>query len=411
MRYDALVIGAGPAGSTAANRLAAAGWSVAIVEKSAFPRQKVCGEFVSASVAELLHALGAGDAYESSAGPEVRRVGLFARDGAVVAPMPRVEGGRRAYGRAVGRDRLDTLLLECAARRGAKLWQPYRAADLRADGGEYVCTIESKGGLASKRDTRRLRARIVVAAHGSYETGPLPTQHARPRARSDLLAFKARFEDARLASDLMPLLAFPGGYGGLVHTDAGRASLSCCIRRDALEACRRARAGRAGEAVLEHILGACVPARDALAHAKLEGAWLAAGPIAPGIRAFRADAERTGGGLGGIFAVGNAAGEAHPVIAEGISMAIQGADLLAGLLVASQDRIGSPAARAEVGRRYAAAWRGRFGARLRAAALFARLASSEHAAGLLLPLARALPGAISLGARWSGKAQRAGASA
>ena len=53
-------------------------------------------------------------------------------------------------------------------------------------------------------------------------------------APSDLFAFKAHFRDSDLPAGLMPLLAFPGGYGGLVHSDAGRTSLSCCIRRDAL---------------------------------------------------------------------------------------------------------------------------------------------------------------------------------
>jgi flavin-dependent dehydrogenase len=41
--YDALIIGAGVAGSTAAILLAQAGWSVAIMEKHRFPRRKVCG--------------------------------------------------------------------------------------------------------------------------------------------------------------------------------------------------------------------------------------------------------------------------------------------------------------------------------------------------------------------------------
>jgi flavin-dependent dehydrogenase len=48
-RYDAIVIGGGPAGSTTALMLARAGWAVALIEKSQFPRSKVCGEFISAS--------------------------------------------------------------------------------------------------------------------------------------------------------------------------------------------------------------------------------------------------------------------------------------------------------------------------------------------------------------------------
>ena len=41
--FDALIIGAGPAGSSAAILLARAGWSVALIEKQRFPRRKVCG--------------------------------------------------------------------------------------------------------------------------------------------------------------------------------------------------------------------------------------------------------------------------------------------------------------------------------------------------------------------------------
>src|SRR5262245_17700806 len=70
--YEALVLGGGPAGATAALLLARAGWHVAIVEKSTFPRRKVCGEFISATTLPLLRALGIADSYLALAGPEVR---------------------------------------------------------------------------------------------------------------------------------------------------------------------------------------------------------------------------------------------------------------------------------------------------------------------------------------------------
>ena len=133
----------------------------------------------------------------------------------------------------------------------------------------------------------------------------------------------------------MPLLAFPGGYGGMVHSDSGRVSLSCCIRRDVLQALRTGGEPRsAAEAVFQHIRESCAGVRRSLERAVLDGAWLAAGPIAPGIRTRYAD---------GIFRVGNAAGEAHPIVAEGISMAMQSAWLLAGALNGADARIGSAA--------------------------------------------------------------------
>ena len=70
--FDAIIIGAGPAGSSAAILLARAGWSVALVEKQVFPRRKVCGECIAASNLPLLDALGIGDAFDAAAGPELR---------------------------------------------------------------------------------------------------------------------------------------------------------------------------------------------------------------------------------------------------------------------------------------------------------------------------------------------------
>jgi len=220
--YDALIVGGGPAGGAAALMLARAGWSVAVVEKAEFPRRKVCGEFISATSMPLLRELAVEDEFLARAGPEVRRVGLFANDAVLSAPMPRGSG---AFGRALGREHLDALLLRAAERAGAELWQPWRVTAIERRGGEFVCTVA--GG-----ETRELAARTVIAASGSWERGPSPLPHARDHQPSDLLAFKAHFTDCALPSDLMPLLAFPGGYGGMVHSDGGRTSLSCCIRRD-----------------------------------------------------------------------------------------------------------------------------------------------------------------------------------
>src|SRR5690242_16771074 len=110
-RYDAIVIGAGPAGSTAALLLARAGWSVAIVEKAQFPRVKVCGEFISAPTLALLTTMGIGDDIIAAAGPEIREIAVYAGERVIRAAMPR-GADPVAYGRALGRERLDTLMLD-----------------------------------------------------------------------------------------------------------------------------------------------------------------------------------------------------------------------------------------------------------------------------------------------------------
>jgi len=389
--YDALVIGGGPAGATAALRLARAGWNVAVVERAKFPRRKVCGEYLSPANLALFGELGIAEDFLERAGPPVRRVGLFARETILTAPMP-AQRATKDWGRALGRETLDTLLLQRAAEAGAHVWQPWSAVKLYEQGEAVFCEIASR----ETREPKELRARVVIAAHGSWEFGTLPTQPSRRATRgSDLLGFKARFHRCRLPDGLMPLLAFPGGYGGMVHTNEGRASVSCCIRRDQLERCRRTNPGiSAAEAVLVHISNSCRGVREALAGASLESPWVSAGPIRPGIRPRF---------TGGIFCIGNAAGEAHPILAEGISMSIQSAWLLCERLLAWRGEALTDSILEAVGRDYAVAWRHHFAPRIRFSALFARLAMSPAAVALLLPLLRWFPATLTLGACWSGK--------
>lgn len=406
--YDAIIIGAGPAGSTAALLLARAGWSVAVIEKAAFPRRKICGEFISAPALALLGRAGIAEEILAGAGPEVRDVGVFAGDRIVTGAMPRHDSVRPersvakskderpvmsaiGYGRALGREHLDALLLAAAARAGASVWQPWRVRSWARANERYVCVAENKA-----REHAELHAPVLIAAHGSWDTGGLTVPGAVDRsAPSDLLAFKAHFGGCDLPRHRMPLIAFPGGYGGLVHSDRGRVSFSCCIRRDVLTACRAETPGAsAGAAVLAHVLGACRGMREAIGAGVRDGEWLAAGPLRPGIRSACAD---------GYFTLGNAHGEAHPIVAEGINMAIQSAWLLCERLVPAGPRA-SCSRLEEIARAYELAYRASFGPRIRAASAFATLAMQPKAAAAVTALLQGLPGLLAFGARWAGKA-------
>lgn len=391
--YDAAVIGGGPGGSTTALMLARAGWAVALIEKSRFPRPKVCGEFVSASSFPLFAELGLLQDVRRLAGPEVRRVGIFAGETVSAADMPPVSGPFGKWGRALGREHFDVLMLQAAVRAGADLWQPFRVTGIERLNQGWRCHVSHPTNSASNAS---LSASTIVAANGSWEKSPWLSDCAAPHKGSDLLAFKAHFDGADLALDLMPLLVFPGGYGGMVWSDAGRLSLSCCISRKTLNQCRNSEE-RAGDAVLRHLLRSCGGLAATLKRAKLQDAWLSAGPIRPGIRTGFAD---------GLFRVGNAAGEAHPIIAEGISMAVQSAWLLCRRLVSEQDSLHSAPILANVGRAYAASWRAHFASRIHAAAVFAHTLKRPESAALALALPKRFPALLTFCAGLSGKTKQ-----
>lgn len=385
MRYDAVVIGAGPAGSSAALAIAHQGRRVAIVERNTFPRRKVCGEFMSAVNLDLLDCLGAGPVVREKAGPPISRLAVFASGPGIEAPMPSAAGD--AFGRALGRDVLDTVLLDTARASGVEVFQPWRAVEILRDGEVSQITI-SNGA-----DQLQLEAPVVVAAHGSWEPGKLVSNLEKRKDAHDFLGFKAHFTGASLASELMPLIAFPGGYGGLVWADQGRLSLSCCIRRDVLARVRSQFPPlSAALAVHAYILQSCPAVADALAGSGTQGEWLAAGPIRPGIRAaYEED----------IFRVGNIAGESHPIIAEGISMALQSGWLLAQEL--GKERQWHSSGRRAAGNRYSQAWRKQFATRVHLSSGLAQLAISPLATTVLTAIVRAFPATLSIGASWSGK--------
>ena len=195
----------------------------------------------------------------------------------------------------------------------------------------------------------------------------------------------------------MPLISFPGGYGGMVHCDAGRTSLSCCIRRDVLDQLDRRAGQSAGQAVLLYICSSTGAVAAALQSAPLDGAWLAAGPIRPGIRSCYQN---------GIFFVGNAAGEAHPAVAEGISMAMQSGWLLAGELSSAGGVRSDARVRDRAGAAYARAWRRSFAGRIHASEAVARWTMRPRLVEATAPLLRCWPQLLTLGARLAGKSKQ-----
>ena len=125
-RYDAIVVGAGPAGSTAAYRLAGAGAGVLLVDRARFPRDKPCGGGVTGRAARLLPF-----SIEPVVEHVVSAVDLRLR---YRKSLARGNGAPLVY--MTQRKRLDHFLVQKAVEAGAELREGVKVNDLeiRADG-------------------------------------------------------------------------------------------------------------------------------------------------------------------------------------------------------------------------------------------------------------------------------------
>jgi 2-polyprenyl-6-methoxyphenol hydroxylase-like FAD-dependent oxidoreductase len=397
-RVDALVIGAGPAGSATAILLALAGWEVVLVEQDTYPRRKVCGECLSPACLVLLDELGVGAGVRAHAGPELRHIGWMSKASTVFADFPVCAQGPYRYGRALRREHLDGLLVNRALALGVSVLQPARVRAVHGAPGAFRCDIDE----ARTAQCTTVHAALVVDAHGSWQRGPLfsPAEQLRPRTihrGSDLFAFKAVFQRTTLRPGTLPVMALPGGYGGMVIADQDEATLACCLRRETLAACRANSPHMpAGEAVEAYLRSSCLGVREALQGAQRAGPWLTVGPLRPGTDRPGADT---------LLRVGNAVGESHPLIGEGIAMALQSAVLLTLELRRRAPATINAREVFDVQRHYAVKRHHEFSRRLRVAALYAHVAMRPRLAGPVRAILGRWPALLSEAAWLANKAR------
>jgi 2-polyprenyl-6-methoxyphenol hydroxylase-like FAD-dependent oxidoreductase len=242
----------------------------------------------------------------------------------------------------------------------------------------------------------------VIDAHGSWERGPEcrpaepgDSRNYQPRS-SDLLAFKTTFRGTSLSPGILPVLCLPGGYGGMVVSDRGRTTVACCILRTALRHRREGLGASAGDVVEAYLRSSCSGLAVALRDARREDNWHAVGPLRTGVHPR---------GVSGIPRIGNAAAEAHPLIGEGICMALQSAAILAKLCGYRPKDLRA-AYVVDVERTHAAICRKEFSGRIRLARLYARIAMQPSLTNAAAIAMKIWPGTLTAGARLAGKARR-----
>jgi menaquinone-9 beta-reductase len=163
---DVIVVGAGPAGSSAAFYLATAGLDVLVLEKSRFPREKVCGDGLTPRAVKALTAMGVPIA-ESDGWLHNKGLRIIGGGGRIELPWPELSD-YPSFGLVRSRLDFDEILARHAQKAGARLLEGVTVTgpvlDDRTGRMVGVTAVETVDG---EKVERQYRARLVVAADGN----------------------------------------------------------------------------------------------------------------------------------------------------------------------------------------------------------------------------------------------------
>ena len=323
--FDVAISGAGLAGSALAAILAKAGASVAVLDPGTFPRDKLCGEFLSPESWGTLDRMGVAHEVRRSGFHEVHSVRISTPRGReIVADITGPDG---LPGIALGRSFLDDLLVRHARSAGATVMEKARVTGAILRDGQA-------SGLRARHPERGLievSAAVTIAADGRHSALVKETGSTRGRGR---LPTRPRFfgmkrhlraaDPAAIASDSDPaserpgtvgLHVVPGGYGGTCRVEGGVTNLCAMLpesevrsRRGDLDAVARESLGR--NPVLRRLWEASEPAGD----------WKAVSGVRVEVSSPRCP---------GILYAGDARGTVDPLGGQGMTMALLGAEALA----------------------------------------------------------------------------------
>ncbi|MGZ6964888.1 MAG: geranylgeranyl reductase family protein [Acidimicrobiia bacterium] len=331
-RYDALVVGAGPAGAAAAYWLAQHGHSVLVVDKKRFPREKTCGDGLTPRAVRQLHDMG----LVSQLDEFQRYEGLRSIAHGITLELRWPEHPDFPdYGYVVRRRDLDELVADRAVKAGATLWPASEALAPVVEGGlvtgASIRRIES--GV-----TETVRARIVVVADGANSRFGRALGTSRDRSYPMGMAIRGYFtspyhDEPWIESHLdlrdrdgnyMPGYGwiFPVGDGtvnvgvGLLDTFTGFKTVNTTKLMDAFIATAPARWGISPETSCGPPTGGKLPTGGSVTP-KVGPTWIVAGDAAGSINPFN------GEGIAYAYETGRMVADAvHEALATGDGLAL-----------------------------------------------------------------------------------------
>jgi geranylgeranyl reductase family protein len=312
---DVIVVGGGPAGAAAAERLAARGFRTVLIDRASFPRDKVCGDFVGPAALAELADLGVARDQAFRATSKMADLALHVDgDQLTVMGIPRVDG-LPSYGRVIPRLQLDAWILDAARNAGATV----------LDGRKVTAVQQAPDAITVRGQSAagpwQLRTRLLLGADGSNSMVARTLRGGVPPRQDRIVAVRAYFDDvdgpAGQGDVCFRSDSFPGYYW-LFPAGGGSANLGVGMLVSTYP-----QSGRNLREMLQRLI-----AEDASLQYRLRGARMRGKVLGHPLTTYNPRLPLVGDR---VMLLGDAAGLINPLNGEGIQYALHSARWAAGI--------------------------------------------------------------------------------
>jgi menaquinone-9 beta-reductase len=308
------IVGAGPAGSTLAIRLAMRGFETVLIEREKFPRHKLCGEFISPECLRHFREVGVIDRMLGAGGDHVFETRFFEKRGRSVA-VPSEWFGQSEFALSLSRAEMDHQLLERARECGTLIMD-----------GTAISAVDTRDGSITKLVAKRNDGSVVeietdlfVDATGrSGSLARLTHEHHAPK-KAPFIGFKAHVKGVDYPQGVCEIYSFPGGYAGTSHVENDRANLCFLIKSEFVRGF-----SNDADAIVKAVVCKNERARETLRDQSAVGNWLAVSVSGFGTKDLVPARN--------VFTVGDAAAFIDPFTGSGMLMAMESSELLANAI-------------------------------------------------------------------------------
>lgn len=356
---DVLIIGGGLAGLASAIHLSGQGVQVTLIEKSGYPRHKVCGEYISNEILPYLTWLGAAVATLNPT--TISNFEFTTSDGRIAkAKLP-------LGGFGISRYALDHFLYEKAIANGCKIIQ------------ETVTDIAFNQEVFSVRTSdQTFTSKIVLGAYGKRSNIDQVLARDFIHKKSSWLAVKAHYS-GDFPDDLVALHNFNGGYCGISKVENN--SINICYLADYATFKKYKNIDEYQRKVLykNKRLKSILESSALLFEKPITISQISFDPKQP--------VENH------ILMIGDTAGLIHPLCGNGMAMALHSAKIAAELVLDFQN---GAISREVLERTYTQKWKANFGRRLFMGRMLAKILSRKKMANFLISIVASFPGLLPL---------------